>query len=32
MNVAVLVKQIPDPEVPAALDKDSFRLVRAAAS
>jgi electron transfer flavoprotein beta subunit len=28
MNVAVLVKQIPDPELPAALDRDSFRLVR----
>jgi electron transfer flavoprotein beta subunit len=28
MNVAVLVKQIPDPEQPAALDPDTFRLVR----
>jgi hypothetical protein len=28
MNVAVLVKQIPDPDQPAALDPDDFRLVR----
>src|SRR5580692_6674997 len=28
MNVAVLVKQIPDPEQPAALDPETFRLVR----
>lgn len=28
MNVVVLVKQIPDPEQPAALDPDDHRLVR----
>jgi electron transfer flavoprotein beta subunit len=28
MNVAVFVKQIPDPERPSALDPNTFRLVR----
>jgi electron transfer flavoprotein beta subunit len=30
MNVTVLVKQIPDPEQPSALDPGNFRLVRGA--
>jgi electron transfer flavoprotein beta subunit len=30
MNVTVLVKQIPDPEQPSALDQGNFRLVRGA--